>query len=750
MHKKFHSTPVFADLFELDAVVESHEGSRRIAIAPLANAPQWDCRFKGGLLGDHGLRWRGELTALLREGVEPAATIGARFSFRHWSRDVYVLLPGAVYGGNRFPAFATDYPPSAPPRAASDADRRPLQTEVPRLLAGDGASCLRQMSSDPAFPGIGLFFPDKKMALWILTSVVNSLGLFGYELRENDARDAAELTIFTPGMRREFSYQICCDRVPSADRARDFAAGETARIPLRIEAFPCESVATIFESMLRQRRAMVPQPAVRHDIPFSECWRILEDKYLRENWVEPQGYFSVGVEPLRSQSIGQNWQMGWVGGMITPHALLVRGGERAMECALRNFDFVFPRGQAPSGYFYGGGDGERFVGDGERAFPEERRHLVRKSADGLFYMLSSLNALERRGMAGRVKTEWLEGLRKCADAFVRTWDTEGQLGQFVDHDTGRIVVANSCSGGIAPAALVLAARRFPGRREDYLRVARAAADHFENDYLRPGCTTGGPGDAAQCADSESLAGLAESLVTLHEETGEPRWLDAARLAALHAASWTVSYDYPFPPRSTFGKLGMLANGTVIANAQNKHSAPGICTHSGLSLLRLFRRCGETWIMDLLRDIAHTLPQYMSRADRPIPWTIPYFPPGDPAQTTLKPGYMCERVNLTFWGGHEQIGEVFYYSCWSEVSLLLTIAELPGIYARQGTGEVWSLDHVAARWKGGRLFARNTTPWPARFTALVETPTEAAATPWEEAAARIVAHELAPGEECAIA
>jgi hypothetical protein len=142
--------------------------------------------------------------------------------------------------------------------------------------------------------------------------------------------------------------------------------------------------------------------------------------------------------------------------------------------------------------------------------------------------------------------------------------------------------------------------------------------------------------------------------------------------------------FSFPPESTFGKLGMLAHGTVLANAQNKHSAPGICTQSGLSLLRLFRHTGDTsdtWIMDLLRDIAHTLPQYMSRADRPIPWTMPYNLPEDPSEKKLRPGWMCERVNLTYWGGHEHPGEVFYYSCWSEVSLLLTIAELPGIYAR---------------------------------------------------------------------
>jgi hypothetical protein len=351
-------------------------------------------------------------------------------------------------------------------------------------------------------------------------------------------------------------------------------------------------------------------------------------------------------------------------------------------------------------------------------------------------MLLTLASVEARGLADRIRPAWTDGLRRCADAFVTTWNREGQWGQFVNHETGAVVVPGTVSGGIVPAALVLAGRRFPERRAEYLRVAEMAAAIFDEVFLQRGFTNGGPGDAAQCPDSESVAGLLESFVTLYEETGDVRWLDAARRAATLVASWTVSCDFPFPPESTFGKLGMLANGTVLANAQNKHSAPGICTHSGLSLFRLFRHTGEAWIMDLLRDIAHALPQYMSRVDRPIPWTMTYNLPEDPDEKTLRPGWMCERVNLTFWGGQENPGEVFFYSCWSEISLLLTIAELPGVYARRDTGLVWSLDHIAARFEGAGLVLRNPTPYPAEVRVLVED--------------RPASHTIPPTEKIALA
>ena len=79
----------------------------------------------------------------------------------------------------------------------------------------------------------------------------------------------------------------------------------------------------------------------------------------------------------------------------------------------------------------------------------------------------------------------------------------------------------------------------------------------------------------------------------------------------------MSYDFAFPAKSTMGKLDALTTGTVWANEQNKHSAPGICTLSGDGLLKLYRGSGGVCVLNLLRDIAHAIPQFLSRADRPI-------------------------------------------------------------------------------------------------------------------------------------
>ncbi|MCC5847278.1 MAG: hypothetical protein JJU29_04215 [Verrucomicrobia bacterium] len=702
--------------FTLSAHLHRHQGVRKIETRPLA-LPQgrlqtadavWQYALAEQAPEENQRRFT--LGAEVREGEAKQISVSLDFGFPQWSEAVHVLSPGAVYNGNRFPAIPDRYPPLPPLRTADEPDQRPRITRVPRLSVEAGASRIEIPSSDPAIPGMGFWFPKQQRGVWFLTPERNTQGVFGYTLEENEARNGAVLRIGSPCV-REHAYEMTNDQGPSPDQAADLVQGDRMEISVLCVELSCASVQDLYDALVPLRNAMVPRPRPPCEIPLSAVWEIQEEKLNRENWVEAGGYYAVGVEPMRSKSIHQDWQAGWVGGMIFTHALYLQGDARSRERVRRNFDFLFEKGQAPSGFFYGVIHKGRVIGD---HFRDDNApwHLLRKSADVLFYGLSTLAAMPE----AEVKAEWKQGFRACADAFVRLWDANGQLGQFVDHNTGELLVSGSLSAGIAPAGLVLASRAFPERAADYLRVAVAAAEHYDSVYLRVGLTNGGPGEIAQCPDSESVAGLLESLVTLAEETEEFRWVDAASRCAAQAASWVFSYDAAFPDDSTFGKLGMRSAGTVLANVQNKHSAPGICTHSGLSLLRLYRLSQNTFHMDLLRDIARALPQYMSRADRPIAWKIPYNPPESPDIRHLKPGWMCERVNVTQWGPTECIGEVFYYSCWCEASLALTRAELPGVYARPDTGAVWCLDAVEAAWTDdarNALRIQNPTAWPAR-------------------------------------
>ncbi len=129
----------------------------------------------------------------------------------------------------------------------------------------------------------------------------------------------------------------------------------------------------------------------------------------------------------------------------------------------------------------------------------------------------------------------------------------------------------------------------------------------------------------QCVDSESAFGLLESFVVLYNITGDAKWLGYARENAHYCASWVVSYNYRFPETSEFARHGMKTVGTVFANLQNKHSAPGICTLSGDSLYKLWKWTGDPLYLELVTDIAVTIGQYMSTDDNPIyDWDLMLF------------------------------------------------------------------------------------------------------------------------------
>lgn len=137
-------------------------------------------------------------------------------------------------------------------------------------------------------------------------------------------------------------------------------------------------------------------------------------------------------------------------------------------------------------------------------------------------------------------------------------------------------------------------------------------------------------------------------------------LDMAR----QCAAWVVSYNYKFPEESLYGRLDMKSTGSVIANVQNKYSAPGICTLSGNSLLHLYRATDDTFYLNVLRDISHNITQYLSREDRPV--------------GHMPLDWMNERVYLSDWEVADKVADIFHGSTWAKAACMLTATEIPSV------------------------------------------------------------------------
>ena len=554
--------------------------------------------------------------------------------------DNYVLIPACCYAGNQFRMLKYSYPPMFRLHEAK-IDMPVSISDVPRLEP-DGSGRIEVSTGDAATPCVGVFSASGKRGILVFTAQEiegKNIGL---------AYENGEIRLTWPA-KREKNYRMC-NTFPNEDEWVD----EPAEIPCKVLDFPCETLADFYRVYFENRKIMGLDCERPEVLPFDRQFAIQRDKFNAMNWDESLGTYMVGTDRSRFQV----WQPGWTGGGMSGYPLMKLGGALEFERQMKTLKFLFST-QCESGLFHGvvDKDGNTF-GDAFHVEGAEHWHLIRKSADVLYFLFKHFRLMKERNID--IPEDFLEGTKKTADAFVKLFDKYGQFGQFVDVHTGEICVGGSVSAGIAPAGLA-EAYRFFGNSE-YLKTAEESAEYYYRMFLSKGYTTGGPGEM------------------LHEITGNGKWLEYARENAHYCSSWVVSYNYRFPEKSEFGRLGMKTVGSVYANLQNKHSAPGICTLSGDSLYKLWKWTDDPLYLELVKDIALTIGQYMSTDEKPIyDWdTDPVLrEAGDPAAIEshrLPQGFINERVNLSDWEGSRCIGGVFNGSCWSETSNLLALAE----------------------------------------------------------------------------
>lgn len=601
---------------------------------------------------------------LCREDVENAwVEVGVQAKELE-AEDAYVLFPACCYNGNRFACLPRNYPPLFTPEEAA-VEMQPVVTDVPRLEP-DGSGRIEVTTGDVSVPCVAAFCPDEQKAVFLYTvQQVN-----GYNL--GLCFEKGKISVQYPHHRKKVYRWPHMRDCP--EQGICFRQGDRITIPFRWYEVTCRSMEEFYRFYFDHRHCMGMDCKRPRPRSWQEQFSIQKRKFNELNWsVEGRFYGSdvIGASKF-------TWQPGWVGGAITTYPLMKLGGALEWERSVQTLEHLF-RTQAPSGFFSERTDAAGNILDIGFGYPgTEQWHLVRKSGDALYYLFRHFRLFRERQIP--IPDVFLQGARRVADAFVKLMAAYGQFGQFVDLQTGALRIGGSTSGAIVPAALAEAYRWFGD--QTYLDTAEKAAKlYYERDALK-GYTTGGPEEILQCPDSESAFALLESMVLLYEVTRKTEWLQRAEYMACLASSWVVPYNYEFPVSSEFYRLKMKTVGTVFANVQNKHSAPGICTLSGDSLYKLYGWTGNASYLELCKDIAFSIGQYMSTEERPIrAWDVPKdasLQEGDEQiveRETLPPGYICERVNMSDWEGERCVGGVFNGSCWSETSNLLVMADL---------------------------------------------------------------------------
>lgn len=666
-------TPLVLQVDEQNRVVKTYEfpltGDNTVKTAE----GTWKLSTSFKPVAGHNDAVDAEFTWTLIEGTAKSTAVAVASDFADWSSENFVFAPASVYSGNRFDVKNIVWPTYLlfADKQEHRVDMPTTINDIPRLEK-KGAGKIELDTGNVATPLVGFQSPDRKKGWMVQTTQGSRFGNHGLTIEENAEQNHARFMITLPAIRERRAASSTLVS-PSGDRAPDWKAGDSATIRCRFYTFEAPTVSSFLTRFATARKDLNPS-AKNQTLPFSEAFNLLETLYRDHRWDEDAALFRLN-DPGQERMV-QIWQLGWVGGGQATLPLLQAGDEESQKRSLKNLETIFSKSQAKSGFFYTLGDGKTFTYDQFRPPVPPSMGLLRKNADWLYMAQRHFEVLEASG--DTVPDRWLEQNRKQADAFVRLWNDYGQFGQWVDLESGKLLVGNSTSAAIACGGLALASKRYG--HKPYLDVAEAAARKYHRDYVLKGYTTGGPAEALSSPDAESAFALLEACMALYEVTNSQEWLDYAQELLPICASWVVSYDFEFPKESPLGKAGAKTTGSVVASVQNKHSAPGICTWSGDSLLKLYRATGNQVALDLLTDIAHGITQYISREDRPL--------------ARMKAGGICERVNISDWEGKGAVGGNLFHTCsWSETAVLLTTTQIPGIYLQPDTGVFAVFDNI---------------------------------------------------------
>lgn len=706
---------VQASAQELQSIVNYYNGNNleESIISPLLNSTLTDCKKN---------KWAVEVTTkemngqksiidyqvkytLLSENAFQVA-VGVNFHFSNWSKDNFVFVPSIVYAGNRFEKKTMNYPPYWYDTNEWKINMPTTTPLVPSLGKYENSGKIELTTGNASTPLMAFYSGQDRMSWMVQTLQRNQYGNFGLFIEEDKSAKQATFSIMSPVVRARRATGDGFTN--SEDKAVDLKKGDVIELRFRLYKQSNTTLQGMYDNFLQHRKDLNPISYDYAIMPFSEVWRVMNHLYQKNRWEQSLQMYCIAKYNEHS-NWSSIWQLGWVGGGQSTLPILSQGSEIEIQRAMQNLNVIFEKTQAPSGFYYAYGNGKIFKGFGFGAAFENNETFIRSQGDFLYMAQLQFNQIKR--LHKEIPDFWYKSLQKQADAFLNLWKEYGQVGQFVDVESGKICIGNSTAGAIVPAGLALAYQTY--NNKSYLDASKGLAEKFYKEYVKNGYTTGGPGEILSSPDSESAFALFESYIILYEVTKEKKWLDYAKDLLPICASWVVSYDFKFPEYSVMHQIKAHSTGSVWASIANKHSAPAICTWSGESLLKYYRMTGDCYAIDLLKDIAHGIPQYISYKNRPI--------------ADMEPGGICERVNISDWEGKEHIGGNLFASCaWTEVAAMLTVTQLPSIYVSKDKNHIEVFDHVLLKSKkkdGNQLILvlQNPTAYDAELKIYVDDP-----------------------------
>lgn len=674
-------------------------------------AGEWTVDVDKTRISDEAVDYR--LTFSMKEGGMSSAGVAVQFDFDNWSADNYIFAPSHLYNGNKFKILPIGYAPFIHNEEDRGPDMPVTTTNVPHFAKDGSDSFVDFKTNSCSTPLAGFYDKKAKRGFFILEEQDTLLGNDAFFINEYPSRNRLTIRLSAPGV-REHHYMMCNFSHPSDDKGIQINSGDQIKMHFRVYDFPCEDLMSYFDKFFTIRKDISGQNVFRNLEPFSSVAETAYKHHFKSKWYE-KGDFAYYCNNPEHFSPFNHLQLGWNGAPVFTLSQMLRPEcqqdyDEILRRIGRNFDAIEYM-QGKSGLFYGIMKEGELIGDG---FNDSRNvrdvAMIRRSALTIYYGLQTFDILRMQGHGDMIKPSWEECLRKASDALVTLFNRHGQFGQFIHAESGDIYIYNSAQGALCMAALAYASRYFGN--PEYLALAEKASDYYYENFLAKGYVGGGPAEILQAPDSESSAELVESYMAMFEITRENKWLEYARDAAALFSTWVVSYDFKFPEGSGMNRMNVKATGSVWASVQNEHSAPGLYIMSADFLMKLYRSTGDRRYLDLCRDMAHNVLQYVNTE-------------GNRMQAHGGYGYCTERVNVGDWENDSGcLADNDSNFAWECVFLFET-TQNPGIYVQSDKGEITVFDHVNAKIVGSdsssvTLEIENPTYRDGDISVLVET------------------------------
>lgn len=428
------------------------------------------------------------------------------------------------------------------------------------------------------------------------------------------------------GSRRTFTFSIpagtddcngtrTIERSPYTWHRRDVVGAR-----FRLRKFACACPSELYGWLFENGRSVYKHPAHNEmRSPAEGTVRLVRQWLMKRHWLVTENgkpilknattEYDAPVAPEACQE--WNDMMGWCSGPMTALPLLSAEGETRRR-ALIYMDFVVSDGFSPCGLKLPVFDGKEWIDPRPEYCPAENNQYehCRFFCDYLYYLG---RAIRYENSRGECHPAWEKEFKKEILIVLDLWEREHDFGLYWDvmGDALRLKYPGTGAGAYALQALTEALRL--GIEPERIRAAlKEADDVYYERCVKSGRCYGGPNDIREADDSESIAALTDAYVMQYELTGEKKLLTYACEAGHIFASWCLSWCPPFPGGSALEGLNVC--GGVIANVQNRHVGPGICTNSGRFLKRLGELTGNEKWEQLYQQVRCTAYNCVCRSD----------------------------------------------------------------------------------------------------------------------------------------